>query len=608
MSAIYGTSAGDILNGTANNDYLYASLGNDELYGQSGSDTLEGHAGQDTLEGGDGDDLLKGGTGNDTVDGGLGDDTIFGGQRGSHTEIDLLSGGAGQDVFYLGSFHGNYYSQAGDSDYAVITDFELGQDRIVLDEGTYILDTPPSSLTSGGASGTLVAPGSVATAIYEGTELIGIIQGVDSADLDFSDSGYTTTLSFNGQPISQDIVVEAEDLTLSGYQVEDYGTDEQLIRLTAENPTGSATLNVDDYGLAGTYDVAIDYFDENDGEASVEVLINGSFDRGWFFNEATDNGYPGEDNRRTIVIPDLLLQAGDTIEIFGAADAGEWVRIDNLTFSPLEVENSIGSLTGGVLETGSIDADNTADTYSFELSHEGNLELELTGTDGSGNIDVKVYEDVNGNNYLDAEDLLIESSRGATANESIDLEGLEAGDYLIEVYRYSGEAEYELDLYVPSQYDFVYEYGNGDYYYGSGYTQSGEYDILAGNTWRHADQSVTNEAGEYGIYKITDAQPISSHFSFAGEVVVTNYYDAASDLLADSDTGNDNAHLHDPDYPFNNGGTDYNLGRGYSGLGSEAGFVHIDGHIMPASATTSGANVTPEGEYWFDNHYEVDLV
>ena len=589
MSAIYGTTLNDVLDGTFGNDYIYAKLGDDILRGNSGEDTLEGHEGNDTLYGDNDDDILRGGTGNDSAFGGNGDDTISGGQRGNHIEIDYLTGNAGQDLFVLGSFHGNYYSQAGNSDYAVVTDFEKGQDRILLDEGNYTLGASPISGISG-------------TAIYSGGELLGILEGVDDSGLAFGDNAFTTILSLNGETsISSDIFVEAESLQLDNYQVENYSAGGQIIRLPAgtTNP-GTATLTANDYGLSGAYDLSIDYFDEDDGQATIEVLVNGNFVDSWTFNEDPGGQVPNESNRRTYTIEGVVINPGDTIEIIGNRDQTENARIDHLTFSPATVENTIGYLTAGVTETGSLNANNSSDTYSFKLSAAGNLDLDLSAISGSGDADVAVYRDVNGNNYLDSADIFLDSSTGLTSLESIDLNNLAAGDYLIEVYRYSGDVDYSLELYVPSFYRFVYEYGNGDYYQGYGYSQEGEQDILLGEALHLPDQSLTNEAGGYGIYKITEAIPITSNLSFAGEVVVENYFDAASGLTADQDVAPDtDAHLHNPEDPFT--ATDTRFGRGSNGLGSENGFVHRDRHDR------SSGDIIPNGEYWFDNHYQVDL-
>ena len=145
----------DIIKGFAGDDFLYGILGddtlkggkhNDYLYGDAGNDILYGQKGFDNLSGGDGDDILKGGKDNDDLNGDKGNDELYG-QQGNDTltgvyamstdpglnEIDILYGGAGNDLFVLGDEYNVYYNDNFDSDYAIIQDFELASiDKIQL--------------------------------------------------------------------------------------------------------------------------------------------------------------------------------------------------------------------------------------------------------------------------------------------------------------------------------------------------------------------------------------------------------------------------------------------------------------------------------------------
>lgn len=88
--------------------------------------------------------LLYGTTGSDTLTGTTGDDTLIGvAESGDrllgHGTVDVLTGGAGNDVFVLGDDRGVFYNdgkdnQAGMNHYARIMDFEAG-DRIQIASG-----------------------------------------------------------------------------------------------------------------------------------------------------------------------------------------------------------------------------------------------------------------------------------------------------------------------------------------------------------------------------------------------------------------------------------------------------------------------------------------
>ncbi|MHA3915649.1 calcium-binding protein [Halovulum sp. GXIMD14793] len=102
-------SEGSVARGGGGDDLLVSSNGSDRLHGGRGDDRIEGHRGNDVLAGSWGNDWLDGGEGADRLRGGAGD--------------DVLTGGWGADRFVFRS------NQPGNDR---ITDFEDGQDRIVL--------------------------------------------------------------------------------------------------------------------------------------------------------------------------------------------------------------------------------------------------------------------------------------------------------------------------------------------------------------------------------------------------------------------------------------------------------------------------------------------
>ena len=97
-----------------------------------------GTGGADTITGGGLDDVLLGRWGSDRLSGGAGDDYLIAG-----TGQDTLTGGAGADVFA--------FSADGQAD--TITDFQIGQDRIDLDDWGRVYDLSALTIqaTAGGA-------------------------------------------------------------------------------------------------------------------------------------------------------------------------------------------------------------------------------------------------------------------------------------------------------------------------------------------------------------------------------------------------------------------------------------------------------------------------
>ncbi len=145
------------------------------------SENANAVSGNDSLTGANDSNSLKIGANYDYLESGQGGYFLIDGNRGDRTEIDRLTGEDISDRFLLGDNHGNLYSVAGDDDYALITDFDKGQDSVQLDLENYTLGTSPINEISG-------------TAIYQANELIAILEGVDQSNLVFEDASFTTTL------------------------------------------------------------------------------------------------------------------------------------------------------------------------------------------------------------------------------------------------------------------------------------------------------------------------------------------------------------------------------------------------------------------------------
>jgi Ca2+-binding RTX toxin-like protein len=126
--------------GTAQGEGSDVLVGMENGFGGSGNDTLTGDAKANRLDGGVGNDSLNGGLGSDSLLGGAGSDTLTGclqGSLGGLGEVDSLTGGEGVDWFRLGNAAGTFYNDGqatleGKSDYAMITDFQAGVDRLIL--------------------------------------------------------------------------------------------------------------------------------------------------------------------------------------------------------------------------------------------------------------------------------------------------------------------------------------------------------------------------------------------------------------------------------------------------------------------------------------------
>jgi hypothetical protein len=270
---------------------------------------------------------------------------------------------------------------------------------------------------------------------------------------------------------------------------------------------------------------------------------------------------------------------------------------NNFTYPLLELDpRNVGNLSGKQTFYGSVGSNDTSDIYGFRVDVVGHynadrgtqLQLSLYGL--SADADLRLIKDSNSNSVFDSTDEIIRSSTNSGASsEYIDITGLKTGDYFVEVSRYSGETSYTLEMNTPSvYYEFTYNYGDGEYYKGYGYTKAGE-NFHKGQV---IYQPSANETGNIGYYVIDSANP-TSLTGYGGQVVVNEYYDRDSYRIADTNpSGGTSGHLHDKSLTWN-------WGTGDNGLGSESGLAHIDGHAYGFDTTTFAV---------FNNYSEADLI
>lgn len=290
LDTLLGGVGNDTLNGGDGEDTLLGGIGRDFLRGKAGNDVLKGGAGNDRLLGAIGEDTLFGGAGNDTLFGGIGDDDVSGGDgndriAGSNStfsvgDIDTLTGGAGLDQFILGNANNVFYDDGnavtvGESDYALVTDFNASKDAIQLNgqKTDYVLATAPSGLPTG-------------TAIYldkpssEPDELIGIVQRSQglSLDADYFRFTTTTTAEFNLSDLNgtngfeligaRDSVSDAGDINGDGFNDLIIGNRGNYFTLT---PGKSYVI----FGKMGGFDASLDLsnLDSSNGFVINEIEV-----------------------------------------------------------------------------------------------------------------------------------------------------------------------------------------------------------------------------------------------------------------------------------------------------------------------------------------------
>jgi hypothetical protein len=112
---------------------------------------------------------------------------------------------------------------------------------------------------------------------------------------------------------------QAEDLTASGYESNTF-EGQTCARATSTSP---GNVRGAFGGGSGTYDVTVRHFDEDDGQATLTLRVNGVAVESRTLN-VDDHTW------KSWVVRGVTLETGDEVRVEGARQAGEHARVDYL--------------------------------------------------------------------------------------------------------------------------------------------------------------------------------------------------------------------------------------------------------------------------------------
>lgn len=138
---------------------------------------------------------------------------------------------------------------------------------------------------------------------------------------EFSGSGATPSPTPTSTPTPVNIKVEAENMTMTNYaqETKSGASGGKVIKLTSEGVTGNATYTFT--GTAGTYNITVCYFDENDGQCPFKLYVGSTQVDSWTAT-ADDNTY------KTRTKSGVSLSNVSVIKVEGTYNVGEWARVD----------------------------------------------------------------------------------------------------------------------------------------------------------------------------------------------------------------------------------------------------------------------------------------
>lgn len=189
-----------------------------------------------------------------------------------------------------------------------------------------------------------------------------------------------------------DYLIEAESMCKSSFVTvcSSGASGGKFVRLACNGGTGELATNFN--GKAGTYDVILRVQDENDGQSTIKLLVDGQYVDAIRLDRDSDGQGSDCGGFSTFVIRNVKLDACDQIKLSVCSNGGEFVRIDNikleghdttvLTPEPTKsgVTVQLVDLAGKVVASTTTDANGN---YAFENVKAGQYKVVGVAPDGT---------------------------------------------------------------------------------------------------------------------------------------------------------------------------------------------------------------------------------
>ncbi len=182
---------------------------------------------------------------------------------------------------------------------------------------------------------------------------------------DLVSNGSLSTSNSSMLPTSEEDILryEIEELKLSNYQIETNDVSsggKHISLLGSDSNTGTATGVFK--GEAGTYQVNVGFYDENDGVSAADITVAGDTQSFSFDKDLPGDAAVAKTLTSRTTMEEIELQPGDAFEIKGKANAGEYARFDYVEFVPTDslTDTDTGKEVKSPTPTS---ADTNADTF-----------------------------------------------------------------------------------------------------------------------------------------------------------------------------------------------------------------------------------------------------
>ena len=144
-------------------------------------------------------------------------------------------------------------------------------------------------------------------------------------------------------PSGETFQIEGEDVTdVTGYRIENnnFASGGQMLSLVGQEGGEVGTGTFAFSGVSGQYNVVLGTFDENDGQASLEIAQNGNTIGTALLDQDPGGNAPSANTQVELTIAtDVAITNGDNFTVTGFEAGSEHARFDFVRFEPIDGDN-----------------------------------------------------------------------------------------------------------------------------------------------------------------------------------------------------------------------------------------------------------------------------
>ena len=149
------------------------------------------------------------------------------------------------------------------------------------------------------------------------------------------DKGYLDYVEFLPHDPHRPIRVEAEHMQASGdyeHKAYDFTSSSRTVRSKSDDVDKTVNLSTAFEGKAGTYNIVVGYYDENDGSAQFSASVNGAQHASWIADQDLGDNDVAMQTFTTYTIADVELNPGDAVLLTSLRQDGDEAHVDYIEF------------------------------------------------------------------------------------------------------------------------------------------------------------------------------------------------------------------------------------------------------------------------------------